>query len=152
VVQRSFSSDNAALLGGYESTFNGIPVGADSPLKGARPFRRPPHSGFFTATYTHRQVTGMFTSSYASRSDDSTFLGYSDINQGNSMLLPNRNLDFGFAKLDLGGSYQLLPWLSVYAHGENLLNQEHIAPIGYRSLPFTARGGVRLALGKGSGR
>jgi iron complex outermembrane receptor protein/vitamin B12 transporter len=152
VVQRSFSSDNAALLGGYEPTFGGIPVGIYSPLKGARPFRRPPHSGFFTASYTHRQITGVFTSSFTSRSDDSTFLGYSDLSQGNSLVLPNRNLDFGFAKMDLGGSYQLRPWISLYAHGENLLNNEHIAPIGYRSLPFTARGGLRLALGKPSGR
>jgi len=152
VVQRSFSSDNAALLGGYEPTFDGIPVGIYSPLKGARPFRRPPHSGFFTASYTRRQITGVFTSSFASRSDDSTFLGYSDVDQGNSLLLPNRNLDFGFAKLDLGGSYQLRPWLSFYARGENLMSNEHLAPVGYRSLPFTARGGIRLALGKGSGR
>jgi len=152
VVQRSFSSDNAALFAGSEPTFDGIPVGIYSPLKGARPFRRPPHSGFFTATFTHRGVTGMFSSSFASRSDDSTFLGYSDLNQMNSLVLPNRNLDFGFAKLDLGGSYQVLPWLSIYARGENLLNQNHIAPIGYRSLPFTARGGLRFALGKGSGR
>ena len=94
----------------------------------------------------------MFSSSFASRSDDSTFLGYSDLNQMNSLVLPNRNLDFGFAKLDLGGSYQVLPWLTIYARGENLLNQNHIAPIGYRSLPFTARGGLRFALGKGSGR
>jgi iron complex outermembrane receptor protein/vitamin B12 transporter len=127
-------------------------VGIYSPLKGARPFRRPPHSGFFTASYTHRQITGVFTSSFTSRSDDSTFLGYSDLSLGNSLVLPNRNLDYGFAKVDLGGSYQLRPWISLYVHGENLLNNEHIAPIGYRSLPFTVRGGLRLALGKGSGR
>jgi iron complex outermembrane receptor protein/vitamin B12 transporter len=150
VVQRSFSSDNAALLGGYAPTFDGIPVGIYSPLKGARPFRRPPHTGFFTATYTHRGLTGVFASAFSSRSDDSTFLGYSDLNQGNSLVLPNRNLDFGYARLDLGGTYQLFSWLALYANGQNLLSDRHIAPIGFPSLPFTFRMGLRMALGKSS--
>ena len=151
VVQRSFSSDNAALLGGYAPTFDGIPVGIYSPLKGARPFRRPPHTGFFTASYAGKKITGVFTSAFASRSDDSTFLGYADLNQDNSLVLPNRNLDFGYSKLDLGGSYQLLPWLRIYAQGENLLSQQHIAPIGYPSLPMNFRTGLRIEWGVGSG-
>jgi vitamin B12 transporter len=144
VVQRSFSSDNQALLGGYAPTFDGIPVGIYSPLKGARPFRRPPHTGFFTASYAGQKITGVFTSAFSSRSDDSTFLGYMDLNQGNSLVLPNRNLDWGFAKLDLGASYKLLPWLSVYGQMENLTNNQHIAPVGYPSLPFSVRTGLRF--------
>jgi iron complex outermembrane receptor protein/vitamin B12 transporter len=152
VVERSFDSDNEALLDGYAPTYHGISIGSDTPLVGARPFRRPPHTGYFTATYASHKLTGVFASSFASRSDDSTMLGYMDANGGNSLLLPNRDLDHGFAKLDLGGSYQLLKGIAVYAQGENLLNQEHIAPIGYRSLPFTLRVGVRLSWGPGSGR
>jgi iron complex outermembrane receptor protein/vitamin B12 transporter len=144
VVQRSFSSDNAALLGGYAPTFDGIPVGIYSPLKGARPFRRPPHTGFFTASYAGKRLTGVFTSAFSSRSDDSTFLGYEDVNQGNTIVLPNRNLDFGYAKLDLGASYKLLPWLGVYGQAENLTSNRHIAPIGYPSLPFTFHAGLRI--------
>jgi iron complex outermembrane receptor protein/vitamin B12 transporter len=151
VVQRSFSSDNAALLGGYAPIFSGIPVGIYSPLKGARPFRRPPHTGFFTASYAGKKITGVFTSAFASRSDDSTFLGYEDLNQGNSLVLPNRNLDYGYAKLDLGGSYQLMTWLAIYAQGENLLSQQHIAPVGYPSLPINFRAGLRIQWGPGSG-
>ncbi len=150
VVQRSFSSDNAALLGGFPATFNGIPVGIYSPLKGARPFRRPPHTGFFRASYSGKKITGVFTSAFASRSDDSTFLGYEDINQSNSLVLPNRNLDHGYAKLDLGGSYQLQTWLQIYAQAENLLSQQHIAPIGYPSLPMNFRTGLRIQWGPGS--
>ena len=41
VVQRSFTNDDVMLLGPVP-TYNGIPVGPDSPLKGARPFRRAP--------------------------------------------------------------------------------------------------------------
>jgi iron complex outermembrane receptor protein/vitamin B12 transporter len=144
VVQRSFSSDNAALLGGYAPIFDGIPVGIYSPLKGARPFRRPPHTGFFTASYAGKRLTGVFTSAFSSRSDDSTFLGYEDVNQGNSLVLPNRNLDFGYAKLDLGASFKLLSWLKVYGQAENLTSNRHIAPIGYPSLPFNFRAGLRI--------
>jgi iron complex outermembrane receptor protein/vitamin B12 transporter len=150
VVQRSFSSDNEALMGGYAPTYKGIPIGAYSPLVGARPFRRPPHTGFFTASYAARKFTGVFTSAFASRSDDSTYL--LDANYGSAMLLPNRNLDYGYAKLDLGGSYQLLPWLGVYGQAENLTSNRHIAPIGYPSLPFNIRTGLRMQLGKGSSR
>jgi iron complex outermembrane receptor protein/vitamin B12 transporter len=152
VVQQSFSSDNQALLGGYAPTFDGIPVGIYSPLKGARPFRRPPHTGFFTASYAGKRITGVFTSAFASRSDDSTFLGYEDINQENSLVLPNRNLDFGYAKLDLGGSYNLLSWLNIYAQAENLASSRHIAPIGYPSLPLNFRLGLRILWGPGSGK
>jgi vitamin B12 transporter len=142
VVQRSFTSDNEALAGGYAPTFNGIPMGAFSPLKGARPFRRPPHTGFFTASYSTDRVTGVFTSAFASRSDDSTYLY--DANYGYTLILPNRNLDYGYAKLDLGGSYKLLKWLNVYAQAENLTNNQHIAPAGYPSLPFNLHTGLRF--------
>ena len=130
---------------------NGIPIGVDSPLEGARPFRRPPHTGFFTATYAAKGLTAQFTSAFVSRSDDSDFLGGYDINGGNSLLLPNRNLDHGYAKLDLGGSYQLLSWLGIYGQAENLTDNQHIAPIGYSSLPINIRTGLRLQWGKGSG-
>jgi iron complex outermembrane receptor protein/vitamin B12 transporter len=152
VVQRSFSSDNAALLGGYAPTFDGIPVGIYSPLKGARPFRRPPHTGFFTASYAGQRLTGVFSSAFSSRSDDSTFLGYEDVSQSNSLVLPNRNLDWGYAKLDLGASFKLLSWLSVYGQAENLTGNRHIAPIGYPSLPFTFRAGMRIEWSKAVSR
>ena len=154
VVQRSFTNDDAALLGPiptWQNIPNGIEIGPYSPLEGARPFRRAPHTGFFTATYASKKITGIFTAAFASRSDDSTYLEGADSFGGNSLLFPNRNLDYGYAKLDLGGSYQLLNWLDVYAQAENLLDEQHIAPIGYPSLPFTVRTGLRLRWGPGSG-
>ncbi len=147
-VQRSFSSDNEALIGGYAPTYDGIPIGAYSPLVGARPFRRPPNSAFFTATYSGKRLSAIFTSAFASRSDDSTYLEYDDQVGGNSLLLPNRNLDHGYAKLDAGGIYQLISWLSVYGQVENLTSNQHIAPIGYPSLPFNFRAGLRFVWGK----
>jgi vitamin B12 transporter len=147
VVQRSFSSDNEALLGGYAPTYNGIPIGDYSPLVGARPFRRSPHTRFFTATYSKGKLTGLFNAAFASRSDDSTYLF--DANYGTTLLLPNRNLDFGYARLDLGASYNLLSWLGVYGRAENLTDNQHIAPIGYPSLPFTVRAGLKIEWGIG---
>jgi iron complex outermembrane receptor protein/vitamin B12 transporter len=144
VVQRSFTSDNEALLAGYGFSYNGIALGSTTPLVGARPFRRAPHTGFFTASYSAGKLTGIFTSAFASRSDDSTYLPYSDQNGGNSLLLPNRNLDWGYAKLDLGASFKLLSWLKLYAQAENLTDSRHIAPIGYPSLPFNVRAGMRI--------
>jgi iron complex outermembrane receptor protein/vitamin B12 transporter len=149
VVQRSFTNDDQALLGPIPA-FDGIPVGPYAPLEGARPFRRAPHTGYLTATYAGKRITGVFTSAFASRSDDSTYLEGEDANGGNSLLLPNRNLDFGYAKVDLGGSFQLMSWVDIFAQADNLLNNQHIAPIGYPSLPFTLRTGLRLRWGPGS--
>ena len=154
VVQRSFTNDDAALLGPiptWQNIPNGIQIGPYSPLEGARPFRRAPHTGYFTATYASTKITGVFTAAFASRSDDSTYLENEDASYDNSLLLPNRDLDYSYAKLDIVGSYQLLNWLDVYAEAENLLDNQHIAPIGYPSLPFTLRTGLRLRWGPGSG-
>jgi vitamin B12 transporter len=151
VVQRSFANSDAALLGPIP-TYNGIPIGADSPLQGARPFRRPPNSGFITATYSAKKLSALLGASFASRSDDSDFLGGYDLNGGNSLLLPNRNLDPGFAKLDIGASYQVERWLGVYIQADSLTDNQHIAPIGYVSLPAAVHAGVRLQWEKGSAR
>lgn len=152
VVQRSFDSDNEALAGGFAPTYNGIPIGATSPLVGARPFRRPPHTGFITANYSHQQFAAMVNAAFASRSDDSTYLEFADANGGNTLLLPNRNLDYGFAKIDVGGSYQLKWWLGLYGIAENLASDQHIAPIGYVSLPFNFRAGLKVQWVKGANR
>jgi iron complex outermembrane receptor protein/vitamin B12 transporter len=154
VVQRSFTNDDEALLGPiptWQNVPNGIRIGPFAPLEGARPFRRAPHTGYFTATYSNKRITGIFSAAFASRSDDSTYLEGEDASGGNSLLLPNRNLDFSYAKLDLGGSYQLRDWIDIYAQAENLLDNQHIAPIGYPSLPFTLRAGLRIRWGPGSG-
>ena len=151
VIQRSFTNSDVALLGPLP-TYNGIPIGQDSPLQGARPFRRPPHAGFITATFTHKSLSAMLNTAFASRSDDSDFLGGDDINGGNSLLLPNRNLDFGYAKVDLGASYQFKSWIGVYGIGDNLTNNQHIAPIGYVSLPINFRVGLRLQWGRSKTR
>jgi vitamin B12 transporter len=147
VIQRSFTNDDVDLLGPVP-TYNGIPVGTYSPLVGARPFRRPPHTGFFSASYSRSRFTVLFNSAFVSRADDSTFLGGEDQNGGNSLLLPNRNLDHGYAKVDLGGSVRLRDWVNAYVQAENLTNNRHIAPIGFVSLPTSVRVGLKLQWGR----
>ena len=104
-------------------------------------------AGFLTATYSVGNFTSTLTSVYASRSDDSTFLGGYDFAAGNSLLLPNRNLDYGYARFNVGVTYRLNSWMSIYTQTNNMLNQSHIAPIGYPSLPVTVQSGVKIALG-----
>lgn len=145
VVQRSFSSD--ALGPSYNPLFPTIPIGDTSPLRGARPFRRPAHTGFTTVTYNGKLFSLVGTGAYASRSDDSTYLGYGTPSGDNSLLLPNRNLDHGYAKLDLGGTLHVNSWLGIYGQLDNLLSQQHISPIGYTSLPYNMRAGLRFTLG-----
>jgi vitamin B12 transporter len=153
VVQRSFTSSalepafNTGLPGQPPPSFSNVPIGAFDPLRGARPFERPPHTGFVGVSYSGQQYAVAFTGAFASRSDDSTFLGGRDLVEGNSLLLPNRNLDFSYAKLDLGGTYQFMSWVAAYAQLDNLTGNKRIAPIGYPSLPFTFRVGLRFTIG-----
>jgi iron complex outermembrane receptor protein/vitamin B12 transporter len=147
VVQHSFSSD--ALGPSTNPNYPGIPIGNFAPLAGARPFRRPPHTGFTNVTYTGNKWSGVIQGAYASRSDDSTYLGGDDVNFGNTLLLPNRNLDYAWAKIDLGATYQWKPWMSLYTQLDNLTSNQHIGPIGYPSLPFNFRTGARFTLSLG---
>lgn len=144
-VQRSFSAD--AIGPSYNPLFPTVPIGNDSPLRGARPFRRPPHTGFTTVSYTGKMFSLFGTGAFASRGDDSTFLGGDTPSFDNTLLLPNRNLDHAYAKVDLGGTFNINSWIEIYAQLNNLLSEQHISPIGYTSLPLNGRVGVRLTLG-----
>ena len=149
IVEQSFSSDAVAAQGGYASenpNIPGIPIG-ESPFVGARPFRRPPHTGFFAVQYIGSKFTAAFKGALASRSDDSTFLDYSDLAGTDSMILPNRDLDFGYAKLDANFTYAVKPRVTVFSQLDNLLSQQHIGPIGYPGLPFTFRSGLKVRIG-----
>jgi iron complex outermembrane receptor protein/vitamin B12 transporter len=150
VVLQSFASDAVAANQGMPTenpNIPGVPIGAESPLVGGRVFRRPPHTGFTTVQYGRKKFTVVLQGAYASRSDDSTFLDGLTPNFDNTMLLPNRDLDSAYAKLDLGGTYEIVSRLTVFGQFGNLLNDQHIGPIGYPSLPLTFRAGLKLRLG-----
>ncbi|WP_348266698.1 TonB-dependent receptor [Edaphobacter paludis] len=150
VVIQSFSGDAIAANTGNPTenpNLPGIAIGAESPLIGARPFRRPPHTGFFSAQYTTSKFSAAFKGALASRADDSTYLDGFDPNFGNSLLLPNHNLDFGYAKLDANFLYAATHRVTVFSQLSNLLSQQHTGPIGYPGLPFTFRAGLKLRIG-----
>jgi vitamin B12 transporter len=149
-VLQSFSSDAVAANQGAPTenpNLPGIEIGALGPLVGARPFRRAPNTGYFNAQYGGRRVTLSLTGAMASKSDDSTYLEYEDLNGGNTLLLPNRNLDFGYVKLDMSVTYALKHGFTYFAQFDNLLNDQHIGPLGYPGLPLTFRTGLKLRLG-----
>jgi iron complex outermembrane receptor protein/vitamin B12 transporter len=145
VVQRSFSSDNLSPVFNTASNFPTIQIGAFSPLVGARPFRVAPHTGFFALQYAKSKCNASFTGTLVSRRDDSDFL--SDSNFGNSLLLPNRNLDGAYQRLELGGGYQATSRINLYANIQNLLSEHYQEAFGYPALPFTFRSGIKLNFG-----
>jgi vitamin B12 transporter len=148
VVQQSFSTDAASNGTLAENPdLPGIPIGSSYPLVGQRPFRRPPQTGFINASYIGKKWTATLKGAFSSRSDDSTFLSYSDTTGGNTLLLPNRNLDFAFAKLDAYGTYAFRPRIHIFAELNNLMSDQHIGPIGYPALPFTFRVGIKARIG-----
>ena len=73
VVQHSFSSDQGAGES-INPNFPNIPIGAFSPLVGARPFRVAPHSGYFGLNYTRSKFYSSLTGTLVGRRDDSDFL------------------------------------------------------------------------------
>lgn len=149
LVQHSFASTQCLEAGTTSPCTNpdfpGIQIGDYAPLVGQRPFRRAPSTGFLTAIYTGNKWSAVLDSSFASRSDDSSYLGGADVNLGNTLLLPNHDLDYGYARVDLGVNYQIYPWMTVYTQLNNLTSNQHISPIGYPSLPFNALTGAKFS-------
>jgi vitamin B12 transporter len=149
-VDQSFASSALSVLqGGYPEVnpaYPTIPIGS-SPFVGSRPFRRPPNTGYFAVQYTGSRFTAALKGAFASRSDDSTFLDYSDLAGTNSMILPNRNLDFGYTKLDANFMYAVTRRVTVFSELDNLLGQQHIGPVGFPALPFTVRAGLKIRIG-----
>jgi iron complex outermembrane receptor protein/vitamin B12 transporter len=150
VVQHSFSSDQGAGES-FNPAFPNIPIGAFSPLIGARPFRVAPHSGYFGLNYTRSKFYSSLTGTLVSRRDDSDFLSL-DKNFEQTMLLPNRDLDGAYQRLDLSGGYQFTSRLTAYANIKNLLSEHYAETFGFPSLPFTFRSGIKITFGGESWR
>ena len=144
VVQKSFSSD--ALAPTINPSFPNIPIGAFSPLVGARPFRRAPHSGYFQLSYTQPKWVAIFSGTLVGRRDDSDFLEDSNFG-GPSLLLPNRNLVGAYQRFDLYGSYRVARFAEMYTSVQNLFSQHYSEAFGFPSLPLTFRAGMKFSFG-----
>jgi len=143
VVQRSFAS--SALSPAFNPNFPTTLIGISTPLVGSRPFRRAPHSGNFLIGYIRPKFTLSLSGILVGRRDDSTHL--TDAFFGNTLLLPNRNLDAAYQRVDLNGSLRINSAVELYTSLENILNQHYDAAFGFPSLPFTFRTGMKLTLG-----
>lgn len=143
-VQRSFSSD--AIGPTFNPNFPTIPIGAYSPLIGASPFRRAPHSGYFGVSYARGRFSSLLTGTLVGKRDDSDFLAY-DANYMPTMLLPNHNLDGAYQLIDLAASYAITHRVELTSRFQNLLDERYSETFGYPALPFTFRSGVKLTLG-----
>ncbi len=158
VVQHSLALESFSPVGALlvdpasNPVFPGIPIGSYSPLVGARPFRIAPNSGYIAVDWNARRWFASFKGTFVSRRDDSDFLASScgtsvDPNCANSLLLPNRNLDPAYQKLDLYYAYRISKRLTMYTSLENLLNQHYQEAFGYPAWPFTIRSGMKIRLG-----
>ena len=93
----------------FNPEFPTIPIGAFSPLVGARPFNRAPNSGSLALFYSHKKFNASLNGYLVGRRDGSTFL--EDGNFGNTMLLPNRNLAGAYQVFGLSASYAVTNYL-----------------------------------------
>lgn len=149
VVQRSFSSDALCVTMAPPPCINpeipNVLIGAFGPLVGDRPFRRAPHTGSFYIGYAKSRYSLSLSGYLVSRRNDSTFA--TDALFGNTMLLPNRNLDPAYQKIDLAGSYRVNSRLTFYTTIENLANEHYDEFFGFPALPLTFRSGFTIRLG-----
>jgi iron complex outermembrane receptor protein/vitamin B12 transporter len=143
VVTDSFAA--SALAPAFNPEFPDVPIGAYGPLVGAPPFRHPANTGSLLVTFTRGPLRASLDGYFAGKADDSTFL--SDGFFGNSLLLPNHDLDAAYQRIDASVAYRVLPRVTWYLRVENLRNQLEQGAFGYPALGRSARTGVTIALG-----
>ena len=141
------SQPSQILFCAFNPAFPTIQIGAFAPLQGNRPFRRAPHTGSFTLRYDRPRFNLVLNGLIVSRRDDSTFLEGQDAFFGNTLLLPNRNLDPAFQKIDLGGTFRVNQRVALYSAVGNLFSQHYEQVIGFPASPLTFRAGFKVTFG-----
>jgi iron complex outermembrane receptor protein/vitamin B12 transporter len=142
-VTKSFTG--GVLAPAINPAFPNTPIGQFAPLLGAAQFRRPANSGTLAAFYAHERVSLAVSAQFAGKSDDSDFAF--DGFFGNSLLLPNHDLDKGYAKVDVTAAYRFHSRIKAFVAIENALDQNYTPVFAFPALPRTARVGVTLTLG-----
>jgi iron complex outermembrane receptor protein/vitamin B12 transporter len=115
-------------------------------MLGQRPFRRPANTGSLLVSYAQGPAMMAVSGYFAGKANDSTFLG-GDSFAGNTLLLPNDDLNAGYAKMDVSGSYAFHRALTSYITVENVLDQHYEPAFGFPALPINVRTGVTLTFG-----
>jgi iron complex outermembrane receptor protein/vitamin B12 transporter len=125
--------------------FPGIPIGQFSPLVGARPFRRPANSASLMVAYSNGRADAAVAAFFSGKRDGSTFLD--DEFFGYSLLLPNKDLEAGYQKVDLSAGYAPVKHLRGFISIENLFDKDYEASFGFPALGVAARVGVTVSFG-----
>ena len=68
------------------------------------------------------------------------------------MLLPNRNLDSAYQRLDMTSAHQATRHLAIEANAQNILCEHYSEAFGFPSLPFMFRMGMKFSFGGDSWR
>jgi iron complex outermembrane receptor protein/vitamin B12 transporter len=139
------SLSGGALTPAVNPKFPGVQIGQFSPLVGARPFRRPTHSGSLMVAYARGPADVAVSAFFTGTRDGSTFLD--DEFFGYTMLLPNTDLEAGYQKVDLSAGYRPVKRLRVFTSIENLFDQDYDASFGFPGLGLAARAGVTVTIG-----
>jgi vitamin B12 transporter len=71
----------------------------------------------------------------------------SDKDFGNTMLLPNHDLDAAHQKVDVSVAYRFHPRVRWYLSIENIGNEQFQAAAGFPALPRSFRTGVTVKVG-----
>jgi outer membrane cobalamin receptor len=136
---RSQLTSHLSLNTGYNYTSSQIleePFAFASVYEPGQPLlRRPKHSGSLLLNYLGRRWGGNVGGSFIGRRADSDFLGL--------------NIDHaaGYARVDLGGWYQVTSHVTAYANVVNALNKEYEEVVGYPALGVNFRAGLRFRFG-----
>jgi vitamin B12 transporter len=105
---------------------------------GAPLLRRPKHAGTVLFTYTRQRFGATVGAVAVGRRPDSDFLfGY----------IPPIYYAAGYARLDLGGWYNLTRHITTYANVGNALNDHYNEVLGYPALKANFRAGLRCHFG-----
>jgi vitamin B12 transporter len=97
--------------------------------------RRPKHSVSLLLTYLGKRWGGSLGGSFVGRRPDSDFLGLGIDHAA------------GYARVDLGGWYEIQSHVTAYANVENVLNKNYNEVVGYPALPVNFRAGLRFRIG-----
>ena len=105
---------------------------------GAPLLRRPKHAGTLLVTYARPRFGATLGTVAVGRRPDSDFLfGY----------IPPIYYAAGYARLDLGGWYNVTRHITMYANVNNALNNHYNEVLGYPALKANFRAGMRFSLG-----
>ena len=97
--------------------------------------RRPKHSGSLLLNYTGSKWGGNLGGSFVGRRPDSDFFGLGFSHAA------------GYARVDVGGWYQVHRRITAYVNIENALNKHYEEVVGYPALGANFRAGLRFRIG-----